>query len=453
MNIIVIEDEKIKRTTMHDALKKAGYNVESFASPLFALNYFDENGADIVITDIRMPDIDGFEVLKRVKEQNPETSVVMMTAYGTIQSAVDAMKRGAYDYITKPFSSEHLLIVVKKLERIKELEHENLNLKKQLKERYSFHKIIGKSKVMQELYDQIETVASSDMSILIEGESGTGKELVANAIHSNSPRNDKPFVKLSCAVLNESILESELFGHEKGAFTGAHKDKKGRFELANHGTLFLDDVDDIPMSFQVKLLRVLQEKEFEKVGGSESIKVNVRVICATKVDLWEKVKKNEFREDLYYRLRVIPIKLPPLRERQEDIPLLVDHFLKKISKDEVRFTPEALDELACKDWPGNIRQLENAVYRIAALSKSGEITNDQLPDDLVCSRKNPTNFSFNGESNSEIDLHKMVDDLEKEAVEWAMKKAGGNQSKAAELLKLKRTTLRDKLNKYRSTNY
>lgn len=448
MKILVIEDEKIKRTTMHDALKKAGYEVESFESPLLAMNYFDEHGSDIVITDIRMPDTDGFEVLEKVKEESSETAVVMMTAYGTIQSAVDAMKKGAYDYITKPFSSEHLLIVVKKLERIKELENENINLKKRLEDRYSFHKIIGKSKVMQELYDQIETVASSDMSVLIEGASGTGKELVANAIHANSPRKNKPFIKLSCAVLNESILESELFGHEKGAFTGAHKEKKGRFELANEGTLFLDDVDDIPLSFQVKLLRVLQEKEFEKVGGSESIKVNVRVICATKVDLWEKVKKSEFREDLYYRLRVIPIKLPSLRERKEDIPLLVDHFLKKMGQDNVQFSAEALDELSCKDWPGNIRQLENAVYRIAALSKSGKITNNHLPADLVCAEKQSNKFSFNGNASTGVDLQKMVEDLEKEAVQWAMKKTGGNQSKAAELLKLKRTTLRDKIKKF-----
>ena len=368
MRIIVIDDEKIKRTTMTDVLNKAGYNVESFETPIAALAHFEKFGSDIVITDIRMPGLDGFEVLRKVKSISPNTAVVMITGYGTIESAVEAMKLGAYDYLTKPFSSDQLLLVISKVRRFIELENENISLKEKLSEIYSFHNIIGKSRVMRQLYEKLETISKTDMAVLIEGESGTGKEIVANAIHYNSVRKNKPFIKLSCAILNESLLESELFGHVKGAFTGAIKDNKGRFELANGGTLFLDDVDDIPKSFQVKLLRVLQEKEFEKVGGNISMKVDVRVISATKVDLLSKVKKNEFREDLYYRLNVIPIKLPPLRERREDIVLLLNHFAKKIGKENLEFSNDALEVLINYNWPGNVRQLENTLCRIVAFS-------------------------------------------------------------------------------------
>lgn len=432
---------------MNDSLKKAGYSVESFGNPVVALEYFDKNGADLLITDIRMPDLTGFEVLEKVKQIRPETEVVMMTAYGTIQSAVDAMKKGAFDYITKPFSTDQLLMIVKKLEQLRKLEEENTSLRKRLEERYSFQEIIGKSKIMQELYDHIETVADSDMTILIQGESGTGKELVANAIHANSPRKNNAFVKLGCGALNDSLLESELFGHVKGSFTGAIKDKKGKFEIADGGTLFLDDVDDMPLNFQIKLLRVLQEKTFERVGSNNSIKVDVRIICATKVDLIEKVHKNQFREDLFYRISVVPLKLPPLRDRKEDINLLVHHFLSKIDRDETTFSPDAIDALNCFNWPGNIRQLENAVYRIVALNKSKTITPAMIPTDLLCFERKQNRYQFTDETDH-IDLNDMIDDLEREAVQWALKKADGNQSKAAALLKLKRTTLRDKLKKF-----
>ncbi|MBZ0179230.1 MAG: sigma-54 dependent transcriptional regulator [Melioribacteraceae bacterium] len=446
MNLVVIDDEKTKRITMTDALRNEGYNVESFSSSILALSYIEENHVDIVITDIRMPEVDGFEVLEKVKAKKNNTAVIMITAFGTIESAVEAMKKGAFDYITKPFSSEELLLIVKRYEQLKNLLDENLSLKKKLEERYSFHNLIGKSKVMNEMFEQIELVSDNEMSILIEGESGTGKEVVANAIHYNSPRKDKPFIKLSCAALNDSLLESELFGHEKGAFTGAYKEKKGRFELSDSGSLFLDDVDDMPMNSQVKLLRVLQEREFERVGGTKPIKVNVRLICATKEDLWEKVQKGQFREDLYYRLRVIPIKIPSLRERKEDIPLLVSHFLKKSGRDKLKFSEEALDLLSCYDWPGNIRQLENAVYRIAAFAKGSEITKDMIPRDLICGEKQKPKFSFN--SNEKVELEKIIDDIEKEVILWALEKAKNNQTKASEILSLKRTTLRDKMKKF-----
>ncbi|MFA5804421.1 MAG: sigma-54 dependent transcriptional regulator [Melioribacteraceae bacterium] len=446
MKIIIIEDEKTKRITMNDALIKDGYNVESFEDPVVAINYLKESEIDLVITDIRLPQMDGFEVLQKVKEMNQNIAVVMMTAFGTIESAVEAMKLGAYDYLTKPFSTDQLLLLVKKISRFKKLEEENVSLKEKFKERYSFHNIIGKSKPMQDLYDLIETISSSDVAVLIEGGSGTGKEMVANAIHYNSTRKDGPFIKLSCALLNESLLESELFGHEKGAFTGAIKFKKGRFELAHSGTIFLDDVDDIPISSQVKLLRLLQEKEFERVGGNTTIKTDVRFICATKVDLWEKVKLNQFREDLYYRLRVIPVKLPPLRERREDIPLLIDHFLKKVGKTNLYFTPEAIELLTSYNWPGNVRQLENSIYRITALIKGKEITKEMIPNDLILPKDEKTVFDIS--KANQINLDKMIQEIELSSINWAVEKSDHNQSKAAELLGIKRTTLRDKMKKY-----
>ncbi|PJA95691.1 MAG: Fis family transcriptional regulator [Ignavibacteriales bacterium CG_4_9_14_3_um_filter_34_10] len=446
MRIIVIDDEKIKRTTMTDVLNKSGYNVESFESSVAAITHFEKFGADIVITDIRMPDLDGFEVLQKIKHVNPDTAVIMITGYGTIESAVEAMKLGAFDYLTKPFSSDQLLLVVKKACRFLELEIENINLKEKLSDIYSFHNIVGKSKVMRQLYGKLETISKIDMSVLIEGESGTGKEIVANAIHYNSLRKNKPFIKLSCAILNESLLESELFGHVKGAFTGAIKDKKGRFELADGGTLFLDDVDDIRPSVQVKLLRVLQEKEFEKVGGSFPIKVDVRLISATKVNLLEKVKKHEFREDLYYRLNVVPINLPPLRERKEDIVLLLNHFAKKIGKENLKFSNDALEAFVNYDWPGNVRQLENILYRIVAFSNSDIITKNMIPLEISQIHHGGLPINFNGVEKIQFD--KIVEEIESAAINWAYIKAGGNQSKAAELLGIKRTTFRDKMIKY-----
>ncbi|HOJ17959.1 MAG TPA: sigma-54 dependent transcriptional regulator [Ignavibacteriaceae bacterium] len=446
MRIVVIDDEKIKRITMTDALHKAGYNVESFESPIAALAHVEKFGSDLVITDIRMPHLDGFEVLQKVKNISPGTFVVMITGYGTIQSAVEAMKLGAYDYLTKPFSLDHLLLLVSKVKHIMELERENVNLKEKLTQIYSFHNIIGKSRVMQKLFEQLNTISKTEMAVLIEGESGTGKEIVANAIHYNSPRKDKPFIKLSCAILNESLLESELFGHVKGAFTGAIKEKKGRFELANGGTLFLDDVDDIPLSFQVKLLRVLQEKEFEKVGGVSPLKTDVRIIAATKVNLFEKVEKGEFREDLFYRLKVIPLSLPPLRDRKEDIPLLLEHFAKKTGKNEVKFSKEALDVLTEYNWPGNVRQLENTFCRIIAFSDSNVITKEMLPQDILLKKINFQTMDFRDSEKISLDI--LIEEVEASAISWAYKKSKGNQSQAAQLLGIKRTTFRDKLLKY-----
>jgi DNA-binding NtrC family response regulator len=446
MRIIVVDDEKIKRTTMTDAIRKAGYFVESFDSPIAALTYFENFGADLIITDIRMPGLDGFEVLQKVKNINPAVFVILITGFGTIESAVSAMKMGAYDYLTKPFSSEQLLLMIEKVKRLIELEQENVILKEKLTDIYSFHNIVGKSEVMRDLYEQLNTIAKTDMAVLIEGESGTGKEIAANAIHFNSLRKSKPLIKLSCAILNESLLESELFGHTRGAFTGAVRDKKGRFETANGGTLFLDDVDDMPLSFQVKLLRVLQEKEFERVGENFPVKVDVRIICATKVNLLDKVTSGEFREDLFYRLNVIPVKLPPLRKRREDIPLLIKHFAKKIGREEVEFTADVLEKLTIYDWPGNVRQLENTICRMMAFSRSNVVTKDLLPVEL--NGKEKSRFAVNFDNLENLKYDKIVEEVESAAIRWALNKALGNQSKAAEILGLKRTTFRDKMLKY-----
>lgn len=445
MRIVIIEDEKIKRITLRDALIKEGYEVADFESPIFALNYIEQNEVDVVVTDIRLPDMDGLEVLRIIKKINQDIAVIMITAYATIENAVEAMKQGAYDYITKPFSSERLIMILKKIENYKKLEQENIELKKRLEEKYSFANIVGKSKKMQNVYSQIEVVAQSDATVLIIGESGTGKDLIASAIHQLSPRKNKPFVKLSCASLPETLLESELFGHEKGAFTGAIKERKGKFECANGGTLFLDDVDDIPLSSQVKLLNVIQEKKFERIGGNESISVDVRLICASKVDLFELVKAGKFREDLYYRISVIPIKIPPLRERKEDIPLLIGYFLHKFGRPELKFSPEAMEAMIEYEWPGNVRQLENIIQRIAVLTRGNIVTREMLPAEILSALR------WGGISfwdREKIDLEKILKDIEQSAIKWALEKSGYNQTKAAQILNLKRTTLREKMKKY-----
>ncbi|NUO05609.1 MAG: sigma-54-dependent Fis family transcriptional regulator, partial [Candidatus Brocadia sinica] len=327
--ILIVDDEKLMRVSLEDKLVKEGYAVACLSNAIEGLKVLQSTNFDAVITDVRLPKIDGIEFLKEIKKLSPDTIVIIMTAYGSIENAVLAMKEGAYDYVTKPFSLEELLIKLRKALKHKDVVAENILLKQQVLSQYGYDNMIGKSDAMKHVFEIINTVSNRDTTILIQGESGTGKELTAGAIHYNSNRRNGPFIKLSCASLNKEILESELFGHEKGSFTGAIKTRRGRFELADGGTIFLDDVDDIPLEMQVKLLRVLQEREFERVGGEETIPVNVRVICATKKDLKKLVQEGRFREDLYYRLHVVTLHLPPLRERKEDIPLLVNYFMKK----------------------------------------------------------------------------------------------------------------------------
>lgn len=355
------------------------------------------------------------------------------------------MRLGAYDYITKPFSNEELILTIKRIVEVQSLKKENIELKEQLKERYNFHKLIGKSKSMQQVYDLSSIVANSDSTVLITGETGTGKEMVADAIHYTGLRQDNPYIKVSCALFSRDILESELFGHEKGAFTGAITDKKGRFEIADRGTIFLDDVDDIPLELQVKLLRVLQQFEFERVGGTETIKVDVRVIAASKANLLEKIKKGEFREDFYYRLNVVPIHLPPLKERKEDIPLLIDAFIMKYSSNRsMEISNQAMDYLLNYGWPGNVRELENLIERLALTVLDGNVIRSQLPPEIIWEEICPQEECLDGSCYDEV-----MKRTEINLIKRSLEMSGGNKAKAARLLKLKPSTLSSKIEKYK----
>ena len=385
-SILIVDDEANIRRVLDAVFAKDGYRVLTAENGRKALDIVStEPELDVLLCDLIMPDLNGIEVLKSVREINPFLSVVMITAHGTIKTAVDAMRFGAFDYITKPFDMDEIKLIVKNALERRRLMAENTELKQQLRSRYRFDEIVGTSGKMQDVYKVIERVANSNATILIRGESGTGKELVARAIHFNSPRSAKPFIAVSCAALPETLLESELFGHEKGAFTGAVGQKAGRFELANQGTLFLDEIAEVSLAMQVKLLRVLQERKFERVGGTKTLSMDVRMIAATNRDLEDAVAAAEFREDLYYRLQVIQVYLPPLRDRKEDIPPLVEHFVEKFNKQngrEIKFVSSDCMELLMRyGWPGNIRELENAIERGVVLADpaSEYITPDLLP--------------------------------------------------------------------------
>ena len=384
--IVIADDETNIRRVLEAVFTKEGYTVISAENGRAAINAVSENpDVDVVISDLIMPDMNGVEVLEAVKQINPSISILMITAHGTIKSAVDAMRLGAFDYITKPFDMDEIKLVVKKALERNQLITENRELRQQLKTRYRFDNIVGNSGKMQDVYRLVERVADTRATILIRGESGTGKELIARALHFNSGRANKPFVPVACIALAETILESELFGHEKGAFTGAVGTKMGRFEAADGGTLFLDEIGDIPGNVQMKLLRVIQEREFERVGGLKTIKVDVRLITATNQDLEKAVKEGKFREDLYYRLQVVQISIPPLRERKEDIPPLVEHFINMYAGENgkaIKFaSPEALEMMMACNWPGNVRELENSMERAIVLADHDAqlITLDLLP--------------------------------------------------------------------------
>ena len=371
--IVIVDDEANIRRVLEAMFSSEGYHVITAENGRTGVNAVSQNpDVDVVIADLIMPDMNGVEVLEQVKQINPSISVLMVTAHGTIKSAVDAMRLGAFDYITKPFDMDEIKVVVKKALERNQLIDENRELRQQLKTRYRFDNIVGNSGKMQDIYRLVERVADSRATVLIRGESGTGKELIARALHYNSGRANKPFIAVACIALAETILESELFGHEKGAFTGAVGTKVGRFEAADGGTLFLDEIGDIPGNVQMKLLRVIQEREFERVGGLKPIKVDVRMVTATNQDLENAVKEGKFREDLYYRLQVVQINLPPLREKKEDIPPLVEHFINMYARDNgkaVKFaSPEALEMMMAYAWPGNVRELENTIERATVLA-------------------------------------------------------------------------------------
>jgi two-component system response regulator AtoC len=439
VKVLVVDDEAIVREALDDWLKDIGYQVFTAENGHKALEVIDKEKPGIMIADLVMPGMDGIELMKRAKAQQPNIEVIIITAYASIPTAITAMKEGAYDYIEKPFCPERAELLVKKLAEHQELVEENFSLRQKLEDRYRFENIIAKSSKMQRVIEVIKVVAKSNATVLITGESGTGKELVARAIHSQSDRRNKPFVAVSCAALPESLLESELFGHEKGSFTGAYAQKKGKFEFANGGTLFLDEIGEMSANIQVHLLRVLEEKEFTRVGGNEPIKVDVRVISATNKDLRKAIEKQEFREDLYYRLNVVNIELPPLRERKEDIPLLAEHFLHKFAvenrKEVTQFSPEAIESLLAYDWPGNVRELENAIERAIILSKDSPITTAALPQE---------NLSLVGSAS----IGKNLKEVEKSHILNVLRETGDNYSEAARILGVSRMTLYNKAKEY-----
>lgn len=437
--ILVVDDEAVMRESLHDWLSDAGYQVFTAENGPQALEIIEKENLGIVIADLVMPGMDGIELMKQAKEILPNIQVIIITAYGSIPTAIAAMKEGAYDYIEKPFCPERVESLLERLVEHQGLIEENLSLRQRLEDRYRFENIIAKSPEMQRVIEVIKVVARSNATVLITGDSGTGKELVARAIHSQSHRRDKPFVAVSCAALPESLLESELFGHEKGSFTGAYAQKKGKFEFANRGTLFLDEIGEMSANIQVHLLRVLEEKAFTRVGGNEEIKVDVRIISATNKDLKKAVARGEFREDLYYRLNVVTIDLPPLRERREDIPLLAEHFLNKFAlenqKEVAGFSPEAREFLLRYDWPGNVRELENAIERAVILAKNSLIEVADLPDQSLSLARS----ALQGKS---------LKEMEKNHILNVLSETGGNYSQAARILGISRMTLYNKAREY-----
>ncbi len=374
--VLIIDDEPLMRLSMTDALRAVGYEVSSASTGQEATEMLGSASFDVVVTDLRLPGMSGLELLRLSKERSPLGEVIMITAHGSVETAVQAMKSGAFDYLMKPFAMDELLMTVERAANMLALRQENVALREQLEGRFSFEGILGKNERMRELLEKVKLVSSTDSTVLIVGESGTGKELVANAIHRSSPRRDQAIVKVSCAALPETLLEAELFGHEKGAFTGALRQRRGRFELAHRGTLFLDEIGEVSPVVQVKLLRVLQERQFERVGGNETIEVDVRLVCATQKDLKKEVQAGRFREDLYYRLNVVPVTLPPLRERKEDVPIIAEHMLQaraaRAGKPIKGFSQAAWDVLLRYSFPGNVRELENMIERAVALGCPGE---------------------------------------------------------------------------------
>lgn len=445
-NILIIDDEQGQRDILTGYLKKKGYTVSSACSGEEGIDFAKKNPVDIIISDFKMPDKTGMEVLEAVKSINPEISFVMVTAFGTVENAVKAMRLGAYDYLAKPIDLDELDLLLERIIENKNLKSENQFLKQQLEERFKFSSIISQSPRMEEAVNLAARVAESKATVLITGENGTGKEVLAKAIHFVSSRKNNPFIAVNIPALSENLMESELFGHERGAFTGADKMKKGRFELADKGTIFLDEIGDVPMAMQVKLLRVLQEQQIEHVGGTETISIDVRIIAATNQNLEKKIKDGTFREDLFYRLNIVAIKIPPLRERKEDILPLIDFFLAKYAKENGKemftISKEAVDQLMKYSFPGNVRELENSIERAVVLSRGNTISQRDLPISIQGFLNETAN------ENEEGTLVDRVETLEKKLILEALTKSNGNQTQAGKLLGLTERNLRYKLQKY-----
>ena len=454
-HLLVIDDEKNYLLVLEALLTEAGYKVTALNDPETALAYLDDSEVDVVITDMKMPKVSGQQVLERVKQTHPQIPVLIMTAYGSIEGAVEAMKYGAFHYITKPFSNDEMLLSVHNAVQLSSAHQKYRLLQKNLEDRYGKHQIIGSSKAMRDTLAFIDQAAPTKSTVLISGESGTGKELAARAIHFASPRHQGPFVSVNCMALNVGVLESELFGHERGSFTGAVAMRRGRFEQADGGTLFLDEVGELSPELQVKLLRVLQERRFERVGGSEEIEVDIRMVAATNKNLLEAVAAGTFREDLYYRLNVIHIPLPSLRERREDIPQLVAHFSEKICRENgvslKTFSNEALNYLTGYEWPGNIRQLQNVVERCLVLCSGSEITLDNLPPEI---RDEESQFKSAVDLLPvQLDLADTLEKIEAALIRRALVRSEFVQVKAAELLGISKSLLQYKLKKYAITGH
>ena len=442
--ILVVEDEDKLRRVLELQLVSAGFDVDKAASAEEGLKVVDR--ADLVLTDLRLPNMDGLQLLALIRRQNAQVPVIVMTAYGSIETAVESMKAGATDFLLKPFSLDHLMQVVAKALEVRALRDENRQLKAELGRRYEFDNIIGRSQAMQEIFDTIERVAPTRATVLLAGESGTGKDLIARAIHFHSPRRDRPLVKINCTALPENLMESELFGYEKGAFTGANTTKPGKFEQADTGTVFLDEIGDVPGAIQVKLLRVLQEREFERLGSNVVRHIDVRVIAATNQDLRAALEQGTFREDLYYRLNVVPINIPPLRERKQDIPFLASHFVKKLAPDSggrvESITDAAIEKLLGYHWPGNVRELENVIERSLVMCAGTQL---DATDIKLESAPGP-----GGAPRPQSEAHFLpeglsLDQYEQEIIREALRRADGNKSQAARILGLTRNALRYRL--------
>lgn len=443
MRVLLIDDDLNLGKVIGYQLEQNKYQVDICTNGEQGLIQFNDQHYDIVITDIQMPDISGIQVLKEIRKQDSQVIIILITAYGSVDNAIEACRLGANDYITKPFGQEQLLFTIQKAVRLNELQSENQALKTQLTDKFSFRNMIANSGAMQNILKITTKVAQSNASVLITGESGTGKELIARAIHYNSSRKDKPLITVNCPSIPDNLLESELFGHIKGSFTGAIKDRVGKFEQADGGTIFLDEIGDLHEDLQAKLLRVLQEHEFDRIGAVKPVKVDVRVIAATNQNLHELVKQRNFREDLYYRLNVVPINIPPLRNRVEDIPYLINHFLEQFSgQAPYKISGEVISALKNYEWPGNVRELENVIERMVTLASHNEITTEDLPEYITLQGHDPASFSIKIPEEGIA-----LDSIERLVIEEILERTGGNQSMAARLLKIPRHVLLYRLKK------
>ena len=445
-NILIIDDEESIRDSCALALKKSGYSTASADNGIDGIQLFKSQFFHVVLLDLRLPGVEGMEVLRIIKEESPETPVIIITGYASIESAVETIKHGAFDYIAKPFNTEELRVIVAKALKSRDIFFETISLRTEIQDKSQFDMVVGKSAAMEKVLDVVYRVSPSESTVLITGESGTGKELLSREIHKHSPRKESPFVVVDCGALVETLFESELFGHVKGSFTGAYETKHGRFEVANGGTIFLDEISNISMNIQAKLLRVIQEREVTRIGSTKPIKVDVRIIAATNENLAELVRQGKFREDLFYRLSVVPIHLPPLRERKQDLPLLIEHFLDKYSrrmkKTAKKIPAQVIKALSEYDWPGNIRELENTIERAVVLSPGNEIRLDDLIYHGIGTR-----FSL---IHPEDGQYKPLEDIEMEYIAAVLKAHHGNKSQTAKVLGIDRKTLLSKLKKFES---